>query len=93
MKGRALTLTYVKQVCRLILIIVRHWCFHQMRADQKELDAEEVVAFFAKFNIKLNLSSSYNLEANGKYEKGHPSIVNALVKACNGKTYWWPDMH
>jgi hypothetical protein len=93
-EGRALTSTHTEQVCRFILeeIISRHGCFYRMRADQKELDAEEAIAFFAKFNIKLNLTTAYNPEANGKSERGHPPIVNALVKACKGKIHWWPNL-
>ena len=93
-EGRALTSTHTEQVCCFILedIIARHGCFYRMRADRKELDAEEAIAFFAKFNIKLNLTTAYNPEANGKSERGHPPIVNALVKACSGKTHWWPDL-
>jgi hypothetical protein len=81
-------------VCQFILedIIARHGCFYQMRADWKELDAEEAIAFFAKFNIKLNLTTAYNPVANGKSERDHPPIVNALVKACIGKTHWWPSL-
>jgi hypothetical protein len=93
-EGRALTSTHTEQVCRFILedIVSRYGCFYRMRADRKELDAEEAVAFFAKFNIKLNLTTAYNPEANGKSERGHPPIVNALVKACKGRTHWWPDL-
>ena len=93
-EGRALTSTHTEQVCRFILedIISRHGCFYRMRADRKELDADEATAFFEKFNIKLNLTTAYNPEANGKSERGHPPIVNALVKACKGKTHWWPDL-
>ena len=94
MEGRALTSTHTEQVCRFILedIISRHGCFYPMRADWKELDADEATAFFKKFNIKLNLTTAYNLEANGKCKKGHPPIVSALVKACKGKIHWWPDL-
>jgi hypothetical protein len=88
-KGRALTSTLRKQVCRFILedIISKHDCFYWIWADWKELDTEKAIAFFAKFNIKLNLTTAYNPEANGKSEQGHPPIVNALVKSCKGKTH------
>jgi hypothetical protein len=91
---RALTSTHTKQVCQFILedIISRHGCLYQIRADRKELDADEATTFFDKFNIKLNLTTSYNPEANGKSERGHPPIVNALVKSCKGKTHWWPNL-
>jgi hypothetical protein len=93
-EGRALTSMHTEQVCQFILkdIISRHGCFYRMRADWKELDANEATAFFEKFSIKLNLTTTYNPEANGKSEQEHPPIVNALVKACKGKTHWWPDL-
>jgi hypothetical protein len=33
---------------------------------------------------------TYNLEANGKIERGHSPIVKGLVKACDGKVKNWP---
>jgi hypothetical protein len=35
--------------------------------------------------VRLRLTTAYNPEANGKSERGHPPIINALVKACKGK--------
>jgi hypothetical protein len=87
----ALMSTHAKQVCKFILedIIARHGSFYWMKAYQIKLDAEDAAMFFAKFNIKLNLSAStYNPEANGKSKRDHLPIVSALVKSCNyGKTH------
>lgn len=93
-EGRALTSNKTSQVCRFILedIISRHGCFFQMRADRGELDNHEAKEFFKKFHIRLKLTTAYNPEANGKSERGHPPIVNALVKACHGKPSLWPDL-
>jgi hypothetical protein len=93
-EGRALTSTHTEQVCQFILedIISRHGCFYRMREDRKELDVDEATTFFDKFNVKLNLTTAYNAEANGKSERRHPPIVNALVKSCKGKAHWWPDL-
>lgn len=93
-EGRALTSNTTSQVCRFILedIISRHGCFYQMRADRGELDSDEAREFFKKFHIRLKLTTAYNPEANGKSERGHPPIVNALVKACHGKSSLWPDL-
>ncbi|KAL2622834.1 hypothetical protein R1flu_003039 [Riccia fluitans] len=41
---------------------------------------------------KLKLTTRYNPEGNGKSERGHPSIVQALVKACKGKPNRWPQL-
>ncbi|WP_217591542.1 hypothetical protein, partial [Burkholderia sp. GbtcB21] len=71
-------------------IIARHGCFRRMRADRRELNAKEAREFFKRFHIRLKLTTSYNPEANGKSERGHPPIVNALVKSCEGKASLWP---
>lgn len=55
-----------------------------MRADQEELNAAEVRDFFQRYGVKLKLITSYNSEANGKNEKEHPHVINALIKACKG---------
>lgn len=93
-EGRALPSNKTEVVCRFVLedIIARHGCFRQMRADRGELNAKEARAFFKKFHIRLKLTTSYNPEANGKSERGHPPIVNALVKFCGGNAYSWPDI-
>ena len=93
-EGRALTSNKTSQVCRFVLedIISRYGCFSQMRADRGELDTSEARAFFERFNIRLRLTTAYNPEGNGKSERGHPPIVNALVKACHGEISWWPDL-
>jgi transposase InsO family protein len=93
-EGRALPSNTTEAVCRFILedVIARHGCFVQMRADRGELHSEEAREFFERFNIKLKLTTAYNPEGNGKIERGHPSIVNALVKSCQGKTSQWPNL-
>ena len=42
--------------------------------------------------MRLRLTTAYNPEANGKSERGHPPIINALVKACKGKPKQWPRL-
>ena len=56
-----------------------------MRADRGELDATEARDFFKRYGVQLKLTTSYNPEANGKNERGHPPIIQALVKACKNK--------
>ena len=62
-----------------------------MRADRGELNADEAIEFFKKYHIKLKLTAAYNPEGNGKSERGHQSIVSALVKACKGRISLWPN--
>jgi hypothetical protein len=74
-------------VCRFILedIFNRYGTIGKMRADRGELDAVEARNFFERHGVRLRLTIAYNPEANGKSERGHPLIINALVKACKGK--------
>ena len=92
-KGRALTSNKTEAVCRFIMedIVARYGCFDRMRADNGELNADEATNFFKKFHIKLKLTTTYNPEGNGKSERGHQPIVNAIVKACKGKMSLWPN--
>ena len=63
-----------------------------MRADRGELNAEEARQFFKRFGVKLRLTTAMNPEGNGKSERGHPPIIQALVKACRGKYREWPKL-
>ena len=45
-----------------------------------------------KLGVKLALTTAYNLEANGKSERGYSPIVHTLVKACNDKVFDWPKL-
>ena len=86
-EGRALRTKSTEGVCRFILedIFSRYGTIGRMRADRGELDAAEATNFFEQYGVRLKLTTAYNPEANGKSERGHPPIINALVKACKGK--------
>ena len=93
-EGRALRTKTTEGVCRFILedIFSRYGSIGRMRADRGELDAAEARRFFQRYGVKLKLTIAYNPEANGKSERGHPPIINALVKACKGKPRQWPRL-
>jgi len=93
-EGRALRTKTTEGVCRFILedIFSRYGSIGRMRADRGELDAAEARDFFQRYGVKLKLTTAYNPEANGKSERGHPPIINALVKACKGKPKQWPRL-
>ena len=93
-EGRALRTKTTEGVCRFILedIFSRYGNIGRMRADRGELDAAEARSFFERHGVKLRLTTAYNPEANGKSERGHPPIINALVKACKGKPKQWPRL-
>ena len=38
------------------------------------------------------LTTAYNPEANGKFERGHSPIMKVLVKASNDKIKYWPQL-
>ena len=81
-------------VCRFILeyIFNKYDSIGTMRFDRGELTATKARDFFERYGVKLKLTTAYNPESNGKSERGHPSIVNALVKACRGKPKHWPRL-
>ena len=93
-EGRALRTKSTEGVCRFILenIFSRYGSIGRMRADRGELDAIEATEFFKRYGVKLRLTTAYNPEANGKSERGHPPIINALVKSCKGKPKQWPRL-
>jgi hypothetical protein len=90
-EGRALRSKETSSVCKFLLedVICRYGCVGKIVADRGELDANEAKEFFSRMGIKLSLTIAYNLEANGKVERGHSPIVKALVKACQGKVGEW----
>jgi hypothetical protein len=93
-EGRALRTKSNEGVCRFILedIFSRYGTIGRMRADRGELDVVEARKFFERHGVRLRLIIAYNPEANGKNERGHPPIINALVKACKGKPKQWPRL-
>jgi hypothetical protein len=92
--GRALRSKETSSVCKFLLqdVICRYGCVSKIVADRGELDANEAKEFFSRMGIKLSLTTAYNLEENGKVERGHSPIVKALVKACQGKAGEWPRL-
>jgi hypothetical protein len=93
-EGRALRTKGTEQVCRFILedIVARYGSIGNMRADRGELNAEEAREFFLRYGIHLRLTTAMNPQANGKSERGHPPIIQALVKACHGNHMDWPRL-
>jgi len=93
-EARALRTKVTKGVCKFLLedVFCRYGCVGRVRADRGELNADEAKEFFANLGIKLPLTTAYNPEANSKVERGHPGLVNALVKVCDGRTGLWPEM-
>jgi hypothetical protein len=86
-EGRTLRTKSTEGICRFILedIFSRYGIFGRMRADRRELDVVEARNFFERHGVRLRLTTAYNPEANGKSERGHPPIINSLIKTCKGK--------
>jgi hypothetical protein len=93
-EGRALRTKSTEGICRFLLedVICRYGCVEKITADRGELDTYEAREFFKKCGIKLSLTTAYNPEGNAKSERGHPPIVKALVKSCNGRAKEWPRL-
>ena len=93
-EGRALRTKSTEGVCRFILedMVCRFGNIGRMRADRGELDANDAREFCERFGIRLKLTTAWNPEGNGKIERGHLLIVQALVKACDGNVGIWPRL-
>lgn len=50
------------------------------------MNVVEARIFFQRYGVKLKLTIAYNLKANGKSKKEHPTIINALIKAYKDKS-------
>ncbi|KAL3702292.1 hypothetical protein R1sor_020314 [Riccia sorocarpa] len=93
-EGRALRTKSVEGICRFVLedIVCRYGSVGSLRADRGDLNAEDARTFFRRYGVDLKLTTAMNPEGIGKSERGHPPIVHALVKACNGKPKQWPRL-
>ncbi|KAL3698249.1 hypothetical protein R1sor_012325 [Riccia sorocarpa] len=93
-EGRALRTKSVEGICRFVLedIVCRYGSVGSLRADRGDLNAEEARTFFMRYGVNLKLTTAMNPEGIGKSERGHPPIVHALVKACDGKFRQWPRL-
>ncbi|KAL3702469.1 hypothetical protein R1sor_020491 [Riccia sorocarpa] len=93
-EGRALRTKSVEGICRFVLedIVCRYGSVGSLRADRGDLNAEEARTFFMRYGVDLKLTTAMNPEGIGKSERGHPPIVHALVKACDGKFRQWPRL-
>ena len=91
-EGRALSNKTTTVVCWFLIeeVVCRYGCVGKIVADRGELDAQEAEELFDRLGVKLSLATVYNLEANGKVERGHRPIVKALVRACKGHVGNWP---
>ncbi|KAL3702351.1 hypothetical protein R1sor_020373 [Riccia sorocarpa] len=93
-EGRALRTKSVERICRFVLedIVYRYGSIGSLHADRGDLNAEEARTFFRRYGVDLKLTTAMNPEGIGKSECGHPPIVHALVKACDGKPKQWPRL-
>jgi hypothetical protein len=93
-EGRALKTKSTEGICRFILkdIFSKSGTIRRMRVDRRKLDTVEARSFFERHGVKLRLAIAYNLETNGKNERGHPPIINALVKSYKRKPKQWPRL-
>ena len=86
-EGRALRTKETSSICRFLLddVICRYGCVRKIVTNRGELDTNEAREFFSKIGIKLSLTTGYNLEVNGKVERGHGPNVKACMSTF-GKT-------
>ena len=70
-------------------IVVQVWVRRTSDCGSGRLDSDIASEFFPKHGVQLTLTTAYNLEANGKIERGHSPLVKALAKACDGRVKDW----
>ena len=93
-EGRALRRKTCSVVCQILLeeVFSTYECVGQVIVDRGELYSDKAREFFAKHGVRLTLTTTYNLKANGKIKRGHSPIVKALAKACDGRVKDWPQI-
>lgn len=86
-EGRTLTTKIIEEVYRSILedIFIRYGSIWRMKINWGELDITKTKDFFQRYDVKLKLTTSYNLEANGKSKKSHLLIISVILKAYKDK--------
>ena len=86
-EARALKNKTTMAVCKFLIedVICRYGCVGKIIVNRGELDAEEAEELFNRLGVKFSLTMAYNSKANGKIEPGHGTIVNAIVRACEGR--------
>jgi hypothetical protein len=93
-EAKALTAQTSQQLANFFWtqIYCRYGCPQQVTTD----NGSEVKAAFEILMKRLRIPqitiSSYNKHANGVVERGHFTLREAIVKACNGKISRWPRM-
>ena len=75
-EGRALRKKIGYVVCQFILeeVFYRYGCVGHLITSRGETDSEKVKEFFAKYGVRLTLTTTYKPEANEKIERGHSSV-------------------
>ena len=92
-EGRALQKSKAKNVAQFIWeeIFCRYGAIGQIVTD----NGPEVQAAFTKLMDRYGVPhvriSAYNSKANGVVERGHFTIREAIIKACEGRIQEWPD--
>ena len=83
-EGRALRNKTTAVVCKFLIedVNCQYGCVGKIVADRGELDAKKAKELFDRVGVKLSLTTMYNLEANGKAERGHGPILNVIVREC-----------
>jgi hypothetical protein len=92
-EGRALAKNTSAEIARFLWeeVICRYGIVGKVITDNGPEVQGAFEVLVAKYGIPHAKISPYNSRANGVVERGHFVIREAIVKACEGEIYQWPD--
>ena len=70
-------------------VVSRHGCFGKLVVDGGPENKDYLESFIQRYGINRVQVSAYHPQANGMVERGHRSIVEALVRMTNGGITKW----
>jgi hypothetical protein len=93
-EAKALTAQTSQQMANFFWtqIYCRYGCPQQVTTDNGSEVKKAFEILMKRLGIPQIFISSYNKHANGVVERGHYTLREAIVKACQGKISRWPQM-
>ena len=92
-EGRALRKCNARAIAQFVWeeILCRYGAIGQITTDNGPEVRAEFTQLMDRYHIPHVKISAYNSKANGVVERGHFTIREAILKACEGKVKHWAD--
>ena len=83
-EGIALRNMSTMTICNFLLenLICHYICVRKVVENRGELNANEARELFNRLGVKISLTTTYNMKANEKIERGHTFIVHTRSGIC-----------